>query len=310
MKKILIIDAMHDSLVPALEELGYLVDYEPDITKEGVFSVIENYDGLIVRSKVFIDEHILNKAIKLKFIGRAGAGIDQIVEDEIIKRNIKLVNAPEGNRDSVAEHAMGMLLSLLNKMSASDAEIRQGIWNREENRGYELGGKTVGIIGYGNTGKAFAKRLQSFGCRVLAYDQNKKYFTDSFAAEATMDEIYDNSDIVSFHIPLTDETNEMVDYQYINNFRKKIWIINTARGKILKINDLINQIENGKVIGAALDVLEYEPIEVMKKNDPDLYQRVISNYKLLLTPHIAGWSYESYQRINDVLVNKIKALGI
>lgn len=299
---------MHQSIIAELEAIGLEVDYKPEITEKEVQNCIQDYDGLVVRSKIFIDEIILNKATKLKFIARAGAGLDQIVEEEVKKRNIILLNAPEGNRDAVAEHAIGMLLALMNNMHRADFEVRQGIWKREANRGFEIGGKTIAIIGYGHTGKAFAKRIKAFDCEILAFDIHHTLHGDSFAKEATMAEIYEQAEIVSLHIPLTFHTKYLVDAHYLEKFKKKIWLVNTSRGPVINLNELLDKIDEGKVLGAALDVLENEKIADFKQNQSQLFNRMIANPKLLLTPHVAGWTFESYQKINDALISKIKKI--
>ena len=236
----------------------------------------------------------MEKAVNLKFIARAGAGLDQIVEEEVLKRGIKLLNAPEGNRDAVAEHVMGMLLTLFNKIHTANAEVKNGIWLREENRGYELNGKTVGIIGYGNNGKTFAKRLSGFDCEVLAYDIiAKEIYADKYAKPVEMDEIFAKADIVSFHLPLTKLTNEMVNNQYIGQFKKNIWLFNLSRGKVVVLNDLLNNLDLGKIKGAGLDVLENENLESFKANQPETYRRLTTHPNVLLTPHIGCLLYTS-----------------
>lgn len=308
MNKVLIIDDMHQSIVHSLVEIGFEVDYMPNITEAEVKLCISQYVGLVVRSKIFVGSEILDKATQLKFIARAGAGLDQIVEEEVKKRHIILLNAPEGNRDAVAEHTIGMMLALMNKMHTADAEVRNGIWKREANRGHEIGGKTVAIVGYGHTGKAVAKRLTAFDCKILAFDINYAFHGDSYSSETTMDEIYQNADILSLHIPLTYHTQHLVDCNYLEKFKKKIWLINTSRGPVVNLAHLLDKIDEGKVMGAALDVLENEKIDNFKSTEPDLFHRLVSNKKVLLTPHIAGWTVESYEKINAALVNKIKKI--
>jgi D-3-phosphoglycerate dehydrogenase len=299
---------MHISIVEMLTSKGFLVDYKPKITENQVFEIIEKYHGLILRSKIFIGKDILTKATKLQFIARAGAGMDQIVEEEVIKRNIKLLNAPEGNRDAVGEHAIGMLLTLFNKIHIANIQIRNGVWLREENRGHELGGKTVAIIGYGNNGKAFSKKLKGFDCEVLAYDILEKNNPDENASFSDMEEIFTKADIISFHVPLTEKTNRLVNSSYIQKFKKNIFIINTSRGNVLVIKDLLKEINKGKVLGACLDVLEIENLSKFKFEDSETYTQLMNNDKVLLTPHVAGWTHESYVKINKVLVDKILKL--
>ncbi len=311
MKKILIIDDLHISIVPLLENMGYQVDYEPFIEKEEVLNRISAYTGLMLRSKMFIGTEILENATNLKFIARAGAGMDQIVEEEVLRRGIKLLNAPEGNRDAVAEHVLGMILTLFNKIHTANTEVKNGVWLREENRGYELNGKTVAIIGYGNNGKTFAKRLKGFDCEVLAYDiLQRKNYEDENAKAAGMDEIFEKTDIISFHLPLTDNTDQLVDSEYLNKFKKNIWLFNSSRGKVVILKDLLDNIDSGKILGAGLDVLENENMVVFKAAQPEIYTRLMSNPNIILTPHVAGWTFESHTKINEVLASKIAKLAL
>ncbi|HVD97169.1 MAG TPA: 2-hydroxyacid dehydrogenase [Cytophagaceae bacterium] len=308
--KVLIIDDMHESITELLRAIGLESDYRPDITKEELLEVIGNYEGILVRSKVFFGKDIIEKAARLQFIGRAGAGLDNLDVEELTRRNIKLVNAPEGNRDAVAEQAIGMLLCLMNNVLRADKEVRNNKWDREGNRGYELMGRTVGIIGYGYMGRATAKRLSSFGCKVLAYDKYKKNYGDEFAQVASMDELQKEADVLSLHIPLTPETKYMVDYNYLNAFQKPLWLINTARGEIAKMSELVKAIQSGKLRGAALDVLENEKIKQLTPEQQEAFDFLKSTDKVLLTPHIAGWTFESYRKINEALVEKIKQILI
>lgn len=308
MKKILIIDKMHDSIVPMLESCGFKANYSPSISREEIISILPEYHGLVVRSKTNIDQELLAFSDQLEFVARAGAGIDKLDVEELEQRNISIVNAPEGNRDALAEHAMGMLLSLMNKIYLADEEVRNWIWDRERNRGFEIMGKTVGIIGYGYMGQAFAKRLVGFGCEVLAYDKYKLDYGDDFAKKSTLDEIFDKSHVLSIHTPLTEETRGMVDDDFISKFKRDIVLMNTARGEIIPINTIVNGLDSGKIIGAALDVLENEKIAKLTDAERVQYKALFSNDKVLLTPHVAGWTYESYVKINEVLVTKIKLL--
>jgi D-3-phosphoglycerate dehydrogenase len=223
-------------------------------------------------------------------------------------KGIKCLSAPEGNRDAVAEHALGMLLMLFNNLKRADAEVRQGIWRRAENRGIELAGKTIGIIGYGNMGSAFAKRLKGFDCKVLIYDKYKKGFGDEFVTECNMERIYSESDVLSLHVPLTEETKELVNADFIERFRKKIYIINTARGKCLNTTHLVDAMESGKIAGACLDVLEYETVSFENLNVsslPEPMQYLIKSDKVILSPHIAGWTHESNYKISKILAEKM-----
>jgi D-3-phosphoglycerate dehydrogenase / 2-oxoglutarate reductase len=304
--KCLIVDEMHSSIVSMLEDIGIEADYRPEITKEEVMGIIENYSGLIIRSKMKVTKQLLDKAKRLTFIGRAGAGLDNIDVEEVEKRKLKLFNAPEGNRDALAEHTVAMILTLLNRIHISDREVRKGIWNREGNRGYELKGKCIAIIGYGYMGKAVAKRLKSFECSVLAYDKYLKDFSDECVKEVSMDEIYEKAEIISLHIPLTGETKGLMNEDYMKNFRKDFWLVNTARGEVLLLKDLVNLIKSGKVRGVALDVLENEKLADLNKEEKAIFDFLAASDRVLLTPHVGGWTHESYFRINETLVEKIK----
>ena len=297
---------MHESIVPLLTELGFDVDYLPKINRDEVLESISVYQGLILRSKLLVDKSILDRAEQLQFIARAGAGLDKIDLDEVSKRGIKLLNAPEGNRDALGEHTLGLLLSLTNNIVKSDREIRRFTWDREGNRGYEIGGKTVGLLGYGNMAQAFAKRLKPFGCEILAYDKYKVNYSDQFVKESSLEEIKERADIFSIHTPLTPETRGLVDHDFLSSFKKPFWLLNTARGEIIPIIDLLNFLNEGKILGASLDVLENEKIRKMSESEKKHYNELFEKHNVILTPHVAGWSFESYRRINDVLVSKIK----
>jgi D-3-phosphoglycerate dehydrogenase / 2-oxoglutarate reductase len=303
----LIIDDMHESIIPMLRGVGIEVFYCPNLDREEVISLIGGFEGLIVRSKVFVDEALLQHAAKLKFIGRAGAGLDNIDVAAVENRGIQLFHAAEGNRDAVGEHAVGMLLSLMNNMLVADSQVRSMTWNREGNRGYEIQGKTVGIIGYGNMGQSLAKRLSGFGCRVLAYDKYVQPINTTYARQAGLDELKEEADIVSFHIPLTKETRGLVDYNYLKGFAKPLWLLNTARGEILELKDLLRLLDEGHVRGAALDVLQNEKLHALNREQADIFNDLIKRRNVLLTPHVAGWTYESYFKINQVLAEKIRS---
>lgn len=312
-KNILLIDTVHPSFIKGIEELGYSFTDGTAWSNDKVFDELHNYSGILVRSKITLDKNFFDKATNLKFIARAGAGIEHIDLSEVNKRNITIITAAEGNRDAVGEHAIGMLLSLMNNISKADKEIREGKWIREENRGYEIQGKTVGIIGYGNMGSAFAQRLSGFDCNVIAFDKYKKGFSDKFVKEVSLQTLFDETDILSLHIPLTEETNYMVNDDFINSFAKSIFIINTSRGKIINTKDLVKNIKSGKIRGAALDVLEYENQSFESKGeitDKETYEYLINSNHVILTPHIAGWTFESYKKIAEVLVAKIRKLNL
>lgn len=307
-RKIIIADEMHPSIIPDLEKAGFEVDYLPNINREDLIKSIPHYNGIIIRSKTDLDREILDLAINLKFIARAGAGTDKIDDSYCNKKGIVILNAPEGNRDSLGEHAVGILLALLNKIHISDKQIRRMIWDREGNRGTEIKGKVVGIIGYGNMGSAFAKRLSGFECKVLAYDKYKKGYSDQFVKESSMDQLFEEVDILSLHVPLTDETHNLYNSDFFNNFNKKIYLVNTARGSILPLKDLIRLLDEGKILGAALDVLEKEKLGKLTLEEKGRFNNLIERNNVVFTPHVGGWSYESYKRINDILVQKIVSL--
>lgn len=306
--KVLIIDEMHESIIPMLNDIKLEVDSRPNINREEIISILGNYEGLIVRSKTMIDAELLQNAKKLKFVARAGAGVDNVEVEELEKRNIELINAPEGNRDALAEHAMGMLLSLFNKINTADQEIRKGIWDREGNRGVELMGKTVGLLGFGNMGSAFAKRLSSFDCKILAFDAEKTGFSNEYVEEVSLEKIQSEAQILSIHIPMSAENRGIVNHEFLSRFKKLDYIINTSRGEVLILKDLLNLLKDGDIKGAALDVLENEKINTLKGDDLTVFQELTNIKEVILTPHVAGWSFESYERINKVLSQKIKLL--
>lgn len=304
--KILITDSMHSSLFAMLEEQGWSYDYQPEYRRQEIIDALPDYDGLIIRSKTFVDEAVLANARKLKFIARAGAGLDLIDLQIAKEREIEVFHAGEGNRDAVAEHAVGMLLCLFNNILKADREIRGGVWDREGNRGVEIMNKTVGIIGYGNNGSATAKRLSGFGCKVLAYDKYRENYGDGFAEESTLERIMHEADILSLHIPLTDVTRYLVDQDFIDRFSKSFYLLNLSRGETVRLNAVVNGLETGKIKGACLDVLENEKINSLTTAQQVDFDYLISSDKVILTPHIGGWSHESYVRINEVLVRQIE----
>jgi D-3-phosphoglycerate dehydrogenase len=267
------------------------------------YALIESYDGLAIRSKFQVDKAFIDRAQNLRFICRAGAGMDNIDEEYALDKGIKLINAPEGNMDAVGEHAIGLLLSLMNNINRGDAEIRDGKWLREENRGHELKGKTVGIIGYGHMGSSFAKKLSGFGVQVIAYDKYKTGFSDRYAREVSMEEIVRTSDVLSLHIPLTKETNGLVDEEYLFHFKKPMFFLNTARGKVVKTRAVLNAIKQGKIIAAGLDVLEVEKFPAL--GEQEWFDELRLSGKVILSPHVAGWTFESYRKISEVMANKL-----
>lgn len=304
--KCLIVDYMHESIEQDLLDIGVQSDYQPTITREEILNIISDYEGLIVRSKVKVDEDLVAHADKLLFVGRAGAGIDNLDEEILAEKNIAIFNAPEGNRNAVGEQCLGMLLSLMNNVVKADKEVRNLEWDREGNRGEELEGKTVAIVGYGFMGQSFAKKLKGLGVNILAYDKYKSDFGDDQVKQATMDEVYLEADIISLHIPLTEETRDMVDYDYIKQFAKKVYFINSSRGEVVPLEGVCKHMQEGKIKAAALDVLENEKLKTLTELQRKSFDYLSKTNKTILTPHVAGWSFESYERINKVLVGKIK----
>lgn len=307
MKKILIVDDLHPAFKEQAVAMGYQVDDEPQITRQQTLEKIKDYSGIAVRTKFRIDAEIFAAATNLKFVARAGAGLDNIDDKIAFKRNIQLINAPEGNCDAVGEHATGLLLSLMNNFRRADIEIRNGVWDREGNRGYELKGKKVGIIGYGFMGQSFAKKLAGFEVDVMAYDKYKTGFSDAFVREASMEEIVKYSDVLSLHIPLTTETRQMVDDEYFFHFKKPIFFINTARGEIVNTTAVLNAIKNGKILGAGLDVLQTEKFPAL--GEQPWYDELKDNKQVILTPHVGGWTFDSYRKISEVLAKKLEGLN-
>ncbi|MEI7661820.1 MAG: NAD(P)-dependent oxidoreductase [Bacteroidota bacterium] len=309
MSKILFIDSVHPLVREGLTAFGFQCDFFADYKREDFLEVASQYAGVIIRSKIRIDKEFLDKAASLRFVGRVGAGMENIDTVYAESKGILCLNSPEGNRDAVGEQTLGMLLSLMNHLNRADRQVRQGIWHREENRGNEIMGKTIGIIGYGHMGSAFARRLKGFQANVISYDKYKLSYSDGNTIETTLDEIFEQSDIVSLHVPLTDETTWMVDHDFIGRFRKDIWLINTARGRVVRTADLVRNLVSGKVKGAALDVLEYEDssFENISENLPTELGYLMASDRVILTPHIAGWTIESNEKLARVLVEKIRA---
>ncbi len=297
---------MHKSIIPMLEEIGIEGIYQPQISRQEIKNSIHLYDGLIIRSKTFVDEDLLQNASKIKFIARAGSGIDNIDVEYIKSKSIPIINAPEGNRDSVGEHTIGLILNLLHNIQQGHKQIINNIWDREGNRGEELGNKTVGIIGYGNMGHTLAKKLTAFGCNVIAYDKYHPNFNNSFAQSVTLDQLMAETDILSMHIPLTKENEGMTSGDFFFQFKKNIVFINTSRGEISPLSSIEEAIAKGKIIKAGLDVLENEKLKNLTFEQTQSLHFLKDSNKVIFTPHVAGWSIESYVRINKVLVKKIK----
>ena len=305
--KILLLDKNHPLITEQLSEKGFVLEKDFSSSYEQVLEKIHLYEGIIIRSRIPLDAHFLEKAKNLKFIARVGAGMENIDTAKAQELGIKLINSPEGNKDAVAEHVLGTLLVLMNRLFISSNEVKNGIWLREENRGEEILGKTFGIIGYGNMGKAVAKRLSGFGCKTIFYDI-KPNLSDEFATQVSLEELQENADILSLHIPLTEDTLYMIDEEFISKMKKNFYFINTARGKNLKTSALVNALKSGKIKGACLDVLEYEKtsFENLETRNEDL-EYLLNSEKAIITPHIAGWTHESKIKLAQVIVDKILA---
>ncbi len=306
--KILHLDKNHPLLIAQLNDAGFVNHEDYTSPKHAIEELIDHYDGIIIRSRFKIDKQFLDAATNLKFIARVGAGLESIDLPYAEKKGISLFSAPEGNRNAVAEHALGMLLALFNNLLKADAEVRQGQWNREDNRGIELQGKTVGLIGYGNMGKAFAKKLKGFDCEILCCDI-KENVGDVNAKQVSMEILQQKADVLSLHTPWTPLTDKMVCTEFIQKFQKPFWFINTARGKSVITEDLIVALKSGQVLGACLDVLEYEKssFESLFTSEelPKPLQELLQLENVLLSPHIAGWTVESKEKLAQVIVNKI-----
>ena len=306
--KILHLDTNHPLLLNQLNDLGFINDEDYTSSKEEIKLKIKDYDGFIIRSRFSIDKTFLDAATNLKFIGRVGAGLENIDCDYAESKGITLISAPEGNRNAVGEHSLAMLLSLFNKLNKADNEVRNGKWLREDNRGIELDGKTVGLIGYGNMGKAFAKKLRGFDVNVLCYDI-KDNVEDENATQVSLQKLQEEADVLSLHTPETPLTIGMVNQDFINNFKKPFWLINTARGKSVITSDLVNALKSGKILGAGLDVLEYEKASfesLFSSTLPEAFQYLIEAQNVILSPHVAGWTIESKEKLAQTIVNKIK----
>ena len=304
--KILHIDSNHPSLIPMLIKNGHVNHADFISSKHDIGLVIKNYDGLILRSRFTIDKEFIDKAINLKFIARVGSGIENIDSKYAKTKNIEVISSPEGNSNAVGEHAMGLLLSLLNNINTSSAQVKKGLWVREQNRGHELEGKTVAILGLGNTGKSFAKKIAAFNCNVIFHDINDDIKSD-IAKKSTLDDIYENADVLSLHLPHTKLTFNLFNKTFIEKFNKPFWLLNTSRGSIVNTADLIEALKTNKVLGAGLDVLDIESssfTEIINDKNEDFHK--LNSFKnVIITPHIAGWTFESNIKLSKIIVNKI-----
>jgi D-3-phosphoglycerate dehydrogenase len=309
MKKILFIDTVHNILEEQLLALGYSCDHDLTSSKEEIEKKISAYFGIVIRSRFTIDQSFFDKATNLKFVARSGSGLENIDVVYAKQQGIQVFNSPEGNKDAVGEHCIGMLLMLFNQLKKGDTEVRKGVWDRDGNRGVELAGKTVGIIGYGNMGSAFAKKLKGFDCKVIAHDKYKTGFSNEQVNEVALDVIYQEADIVSIHLPLSEETFHYVNEAFISKFKKPFYLINTARGNNVCLTDLVNGLKTKKVLGACLDVLEYETksFETISTEElPDSFNFLTQSNKVILSPHVAGWTKESYIKLSSFLADKIE----
>ena len=305
--KVLHIDKNHPLLIEQLINAGYKNEEDYTSSKSDIEQIISEYDGIVIRSRFKCDATFINAATNLKFIARVGAGLESIDIPYAESKGITLIAAPEGNRNAVGEHTLGMLLSLFNKLNKADLEVRKGLWHREENRGIELDGKTVGMIGYGNMGKAFSKKLKGFDCKVICYDI-KEHVGDKNATQVSLKTFQKEVDVVSLHTPWTPITNSMVNSNFINQFSKSFWLLNTARGKSVVTSDLISALKTGKILGAGLDVLEFEKssFESLFSNEiPASLSDLLSMDNVILSPHIAGWTLESKEKLAQVIADKI-----
>jgi len=306
---ILHLDTNHPLLLRQLNELDFTNDEDYTSSKSDIENKIHLYDGIVLRSRFSIDKQFLNKATNLKFIGRVGAGLENIDCEYAEQKGVHLISAPEGNRNAVGEHSLGMLLSLFNNLNKADTEVRAGKWLREDNRGIELDGKTVGLIGYGNMGKSFAKKLRGFDVEVLCHDL-KQNVGDENCMQVSLQELQQKADVLSLHTPQTALTTNMIDANFINLFSKPFWLLNTARGKSVVTKDLVNALQTGKILGAGLDVLEYEKASFehlfSEGMMPDAFAYLIKSKNVLLSPHVAGWTIESKEKLAQTIVDKIK----
>jgi D-3-phosphoglycerate dehydrogenase len=307
-RKVLITAKAHRYLIDRLEEKGFEVSYQPAITYEEVLAGIAEFTGMIVTTRIRVDKVLIDTAQQLQWIGRLGSGMELIDVPYAESKGIQCASSPEGNCDAVGEQALGMLLSLMNNIQKSNLELRKGIWERDGNRGFELNGRTVGIIGYGNTGGAFARKLRGFDVEILAYDKYKTGFSDAYVQEATMDQLFAKADVVSVHLPLTAETQYLANAAFFRSFHKPVWFINAARGKLVDTADIIMALETGTISGACLDVLENEKLSTYTAKEEEELERLLHLPNVILTPHIAGYSHEASVKMARIVLEKLKVI--
>jgi D-3-phosphoglycerate dehydrogenase len=310
MKSVILTGPSHEFLRNKLAMEGWRVFDEPAISYEALSEKIAEFEGLVLTTRIKVDKALLQKAEKLKWIGRLGSGMELVDVPYATSKGIMCFSSPEGNRDAVAEHSLGLLLNLMNNIAISHEEVKKGLWLRNENRGHELGGKTIGIVGYGNTGSAFARLLQSFNVTVLAYDKYYNGFGGGSIKEASLEQLCRYADVISFHVPLTDETMFMANDGFFNALERKPYILNASRGKVLRLSSLKNALITGKVMAAGLDVLENEKLDTFSDEEQQMFEWLLHQRNVIITPHIAGYSHESHYKMSKVLVDKIEAAGL